>query len=316
VVSPDLLRRIAHVGYMTQKFGLKQGKMRALELGAGFGPLARAFKLFYPQTTYYIVDLPVTLYFSGGFLKSCFPDRKVLLVGSEEEYRKADRDSYDFILIPSGLHHLIHGESFDVFMNTHSMGEMPNHVVEQWFDMIQNKLNVKFVFMLNRFLNRPFAEFRRNENKGSVLFDPHWDMKFWEFEPPFMRCPYAETHENQCALIMAERIPPERRDAAAYLRRSDGLADYVMNQDWVRTTNNYNPYLSPRKIAIYPERYQDYTMNGTLYNLWESIRLHPSVANTSLMIQYLKMINILGENFEEYDFYLQLHMQCMRAAGR
>ena len=108
----------------------------------------------------------------------------------------------------------------------------------------------------------------------------------------------------------------ERRDAAAYLRRSDGLADYVMNQDWVRTTNNYNPYLSPRKIAIYPERYQDYTMNGTLYNLWESIRLHPSVANTSLMIQYLKMINILGENFEEYDFYLQLHMQCMRAAGR
>ena len=316
VVSPDLMRRLAHVGYISQKFAMPQGRMRVLELGGGFGALGRVFKMFYPQATYYIVDLPVTLYFSGGFLKSCFPDRKILLVGSEEEYRNADRDSYDYILVPSGLHHIIHGETFDLFMNTHSMGEMPNHVVEQWFDMIQNKLNVKRIFMLNRYLNRVFSEFRRNENKGSVLFDPHWAIKYWEFEPPFMRCPFAETPENQCALVMAERVQPEYRNPAANAQRSDALANYVMQQDWVKTTNSFNPYLNPNRIMIYPERYQDYTMNGTLFKLWESIRLNPTVANTSLMIQYLKYINILGENFEEYYFYLQLHIQCMRAAGR
>ena len=236
-----------------------------------------------------------------------FPDAKVLLVSSEEDYLNKNPKEYDFIFIPIGLEHILHGETFDLFVNTHSLGEMQNHTIIKWFDFIQNKVKIKRTYMLNRFLNRlnvPNGQHRLNENRCSVIFDALWNIKYWEFEPPFMRCPFTETPENQCVLVMAERNE-NAADDMIRKNRSDYLFENVSYQDWFQFVKSYNPFYSTSSLFTKPERVQDFTMNGTLFNLWESIRLNENRNNIAAMLSYMKYINLMGPEFEEYYYYLE-----------
>src|SRR5262249_8001298 len=70
-----------------------------LELGSGYGGLARAIKLMRPGVKYALLDMPHSLYFSMTFLRRHFPNAQMVMIDSP---RSLDRinDEYDFCFIP------------------------------------------------------------------------------------------------------------------------------------------------------------------------------------------------------------------------
>jgi len=311
--SPDLGRRLIHFNYIEKNLDVSTtNRLTVVELGAGYGGFPRLFKLKRPNCAYIIVDIPDTLAISYGYLKANFPDCTFkVITDANERITQSVIANTDFIFIPVGLDHVLEGCEIDFFMNTHSLGEMPNKAISHWMNFIQNKVHIKNAFMLNRFLNRtnPRESFRLAENTSSCLFDPNWNIKYWEFEPAFMRCPFHETHEAQCLLLIMQRNKLTNRSASELAETSKSYNNYVMQQDWYKFINRYNQFTNVQDILssfIYPERVQDYTINGTLFYLWEAIRLSPNRESVSLMIQYLKYINVLGSPFEETTYYIDL----------
>jgi len=285
-VSPDFLRRMAHMGYISACFPDLKDDAVIMEIGAGTGALARVMKLRYPRCKYVVVDIPVTLYFSAGFIKAAFPEASIFVATSADDVGRADMLNYDFVFIPAELAGELDGYTFDLVVNTHSFGEMPNEVVSKYFDIIHKSADR--LFSINRFLN-PVRDWRKGSNRASVSLDPHWDIRAWEFEPSVMRCPYVETPEDPCLMIAASRVREDKRDAAKNVAISNSLVASVRSQDWVR-----KPTPSASRIT-------DFSSNGTLFSLWNSIRLNSSVDNCRLMIQYLDWIG--RGNVEERSYY-------------
>jgi hypothetical protein len=90
-----------------------------LEIGAGYGVLARVLSLKAPRR-YTILDLPVSLFCSYVFLRTHFPEKACIWVQSQ-----SDLDSEaDFHFVPASLAMSLASQSYDMAINTCSMGEM------------------------------------------------------------------------------------------------------------------------------------------------------------------------------------------------
>tara|TARA_Y100001960_G_scaffold310636_1_gene370331 strand:- start:463 stop:738 length:276 start_codon:yes stop_codon:yes gene_type:complete len=69
------------------------------------------------------------------------------------------------------------------------------------------------------------------------------------------------------------------------------------------------------RILVHPiisGRLADFTMSGTMFQLWESIRLHPNLENVGTMIKYFEFLSV-GKfiQYEEYYFYKDLYEKLM-----
>ncbi len=127
-----------------------------LEIGAGFGQLARLIKLKYPKGRYAILDLPEALYFSSNYLFLNFPQAKHVWANDERELKRAlEEADYDFLYVPAPLSQCLKQSKFefDAAVNKSSFGEMNNKSSGYYIELLQKHLNVKYVFLLNRFLN-------------------------------------------------------------------------------------------------------------------------------------------------------------------
>ena len=152
LVSTDFLHHILTASEIDEKCDFDKDHFFAMELGAGYGALARTLKLFYPQMTLFISDLPETMYFNSLFLSLNFPDAKFCFVTGEEDL-EGDLSQYDFIFVPTKFADLLKGQKISLFYNTASMGEMRNEVIRYWINFIQNVADVQYFFGLNRYIN-------------------------------------------------------------------------------------------------------------------------------------------------------------------
>ena len=285
VLSGNFLRTLS----ISQEVFKHLGKPASIfELGAGCGHQARTFLLQLPDCKYTIVDLPETLFFSFIHLSLTFPDKKILYVTSPEQ----EIDGYDLVFIPAAFANLLEGKSFELFVNTASMGEMKNEVIHYWMDLIQNKMKIEKLFTLNRYLNvisGGYACHRIHANECSTSYDNKWKIVNWELEPLYCRCPYIDTLHSRYVQIAATR-------GVAQEDRSDELLQSALSEDWHRLTTP--EYMQARMNVLV----NDMTMTGTLFKLWESIRLNQNVANVSAMLEYLGRI-IIKDQFEEVYYY-------------
>lgn len=279
------------------------GNLRVIELGAGLGHLARSLKLFGIAGRYVIIDIPETLVFSYCFLTQNFPDARVLLV-SHDETNIENLAGYDFIFVPTLYADRVVQEEYDLFINCASMGEMRNTVTRYWMDFVQNKLNVHYLFTLNRYLNTlhpKLHEWRWNENECSVHYDKRWEILKWELEPSFTRSPYVDTLIARYVEIIAKRL--EVVDEVANTTRSCSLVEQVRQQDWFRFADSYPSIMTMRDHIMV----HDTTMTGTLFMLWEAMRLNPTAAAVSLLLQYMDtLLRRDDREFEEGKYYEDL----------
>lgn len=297
IYTPDLLRcaNIATEIFFEVMHGAAR-PFTVFELGGGLGHLARVLKLSGVATKHVIVDLPETLVFSYCFLRSNFPEATFYLADSAMQSPGVDAD---FVFVPVAYAEGLVGKPFDLFLNTASMGEMRNETVHYWMNFVQNKLKPQYLFTLNRFLNTlgPGLAWRKHENECQQHFDTGWQILKWEIEPEYLRCPYVDTLVSRYVEIIAAR---ERDSIQSKL--SPATLAAVRMEDWWRLRHEGHVMgMRDNPICV------DGTMDGTLFKLWELMRLSPSVEVVDMMLVYLSKLNRDPVHpFEELSYYENL----------
>ncbi|MCD4830505.1 MAG: putative sugar O-methyltransferase [Anaerohalosphaeraceae bacterium] len=306
ILTPDFLRAVNVVCELKKYCQFEKPKLRIIELGAGCGHLARAIRLSAPKSlSYVIVDIPETLCFSYMFLKLNFPQSKSIFITHEKQLQGLSVDDFDYIFVPTKFAEGILENEFDIFINTASFGEMKNSVLHYWMDFIQNKLIAKYIFTLNRYLNTirtdGSMDWRLDENECSLLYGPGLEILNWELEPPFTRCPYIDTIIARYVEIVARKTKTASHQENK--KKAAALLSEVIDQDWVRLEKTFDEVMTSRDNILV----NDMTMDGTLFKLWESIRLCPDENNLALILKYLEILNRRqGVEFEETYYYEDL----------
>lgn len=305
-LTADFLRTVSIANEIGRRCALPTGA-RIIELGGGCGHLARTLRLTRGTKTHVIVDLPESLCFSYMFLRLNFPEAKALYVTEPADLDGRDLDDLSFVFVPTKFADLMAGRPFDLFVNTASLGEMSNVHIRYWMNFVQQRLNVRHLYCLNRYLNTIILgkhDWRLDENECSVLYDAGWTILDWELEPPFTRCPYSDTLIARYLQVVAERHPAPDRSRL--------LLAEVMEQDWVRLESSHPPEMTYRDNILV----NDTAMTGTLFKLWESIRLNPTAAAVELMLKHLDtLMHRSDRQFEETFFYEKRLRELCEAEG-
>lgn len=121
-----------------------------IEIGGGFGGLARLFKLFEPSAQYWIVDLPEVLAFAYGFLRGNFPEARCVAVPPDGP-ATGDLATADFVLVPAGAIERLQGMAFDLVLNVGTLGEMTQTAVDRYFQLIEQEIHPAFFYSLDRY---------------------------------------------------------------------------------------------------------------------------------------------------------------------
>lgn len=302
-LTPDFIRTVNIGLQMERYFNPDRGGFNILELGGGLGHLARTMKILGQSRSHVILDLPETLVFSYCFLSLNFPRARMLLVEDEESAREVAAGGFDFAFVPALFADAVSERKYDLFVNTASLGEMPNTTIRYWMNFIQNSLSVHYLYTLNRYLNTidpSRHSWRWEENECSLLYDRRWDILQWELEPRFTRCPYVDTIIARYVEIAAARL--ETIDEQACAERADELLRTVQEQDWYNVKGDSAIMMRGDHILAH-----DLGMDGTLFKLWNVLRLQPSADGVATLLRYLD--TLLGREdrvFEERRFYEDL----------
>jgi hypothetical protein len=311
LLTPDFLRTVNISLGIARHVASPPKGLTVVELGGGLGHLARTLRLLGVSSSHVIIDLPETLVFSFCFLKKNFPEARLLLVDetTSPDIRLAD---YDFALVPALYAERVLTEDLDLFINTASMGEMRNEVIRHWMDFVQNGLRVRYLYTLNRYLNTIIPgehAWRLEENECSVHYDQRWDILRWEVEPPFTRCPYIDTQISRYVEIIARRV--ESTNLEECKRKASELIDLVKQEDWCRMPAERPAVMTMRDNVLV----NNMTQTGTLFKLWEALRLQPTTEASALMIRYLDTLcRYEDKEFEEMPYYEWLFLRLFEAA--
>jgi putative sugar O-methyltransferase len=305
-MSVDFFRTlaIAHdLRHLIQKGG---PPLHTVELRAGLGHLARTLRLLGVSGTHLILDLPEALIFSYAFLTMNFPDARAALVTEPKQAKEIRAIDYDLVFVPTCFAESIDFSGAELFVNTASLGEMNNQTIRSWMHFVQHRLPVKHLFTQNRFLNLmdPISQaWRWEKNEASVHYDSTWTILKWDLEPLCYQCPYIAPHSVRSLDIAASRegLP----DPVAKTERSGTLLEEVKREDWFRAADKLPD------TAVRQRRFvTDVSMTGTLFKLWESIRLHASTEAVLVLLRYLATLNDKGTlSFEETPYYEQLYLK-------
>ncbi len=269
-----------------------------VELGGGNGQFAYMARKTLLNSLHIDIDIPESLYMAYVCTRHQFPEAKCQWLISGY----LTRNDIEFIFVPVGLEHYIGGLDFDLFVNTASMGELPNENIRYWMDFVQNRINVEYFYGFNRFLNtihgnevKGFSATRKEENEASVLFDDNWRVIKWEVEPLMARCPYEDPKIARYLEIILERTPIGYKEGLL-----ENFLDDIKMEDWwrYRGVDSLGTHRSNQLV-------NDYTMGGTLFKLWNAIRLGNKEA-VPMILEYFNHIKHSNLSFEEEFYYKKL----------
>ena len=145
-----------------------------VEIGGGFGGLARVLKRLFPKMSYVMLDLPEALAMSTYYLQQNFPEARLCLLRDFlEKQENWDPSQYDFSLLPGWRSGALKERSVEVFINTRSMMEMQKHVIATYFAEIQRSLKIGGIFYCaNRYIKRIGQE---DVCLADYPFDAYWE---------------------------------------------------------------------------------------------------------------------------------------------
>lgn len=116
----------------------ERGVARVLEIGGGYGALARHIKQAHPNVAYTICDLPEAMYFSAPYLALTLPELATHI--AVDDATGLDRvDAMHFI--PNyALPKLADGTQVDLVINTLSMSEFSEHQVRSYGRLVSRMI--------------------------------------------------------------------------------------------------------------------------------------------------------------------------------
>ena len=130
-----------------EQFRQIEGRKIVAEIGAGWGGFAYQFKTLFPHTSYIIVDFPSTILFSGTYLKTVFPNARVLfLTGSGQSV--ADPLQYDFIFAPHYAWPSLRFRRPDLLVNLASFQEMRTEQMDEYIRKARD-WKIPYIYSVN-----------------------------------------------------------------------------------------------------------------------------------------------------------------------
>tara|TARA_B110001452_G_scaffold265757_1_gene271081 strand:- start:88 stop:1263 length:1176 start_codon:yes stop_codon:yes gene_type:complete len=123
------------------------------DLGGGYGKLAYYVLKDLKKYTFIDFDIPETLVLASYYLSKCFPEKKIFLYG-ETEFKNDLLKNYDLIFLPNWEIENIEKNTFNIFMNKNSLGEMEPDPAHNYLKQIHK--TSKYFFSMNH-------EFFRNK---------------------------------------------------------------------------------------------------------------------------------------------------------
>ncbi|MBF0144306.1 MAG: putative sugar O-methyltransferase [Magnetococcales bacterium] len=163
---------------------------RVLELGSGYGNLARVVKLLAPDATITLIDLPESLLLCQVYLTLNFPEARITFLDHPDDYARDEARTADFVLIPAQLARAVEGNAFDLTINTGSLQEMPARTVAYFMDLIRQRTDSAYFYSFNYFINarsllREWSEADQKEESANIcpLMDDRWEPLRFHLNP-------------------------------------------------------------------------------------------------------------------------------------
>jgi len=249
---------LTHLYYylsIIENLNISQGKrhrLKVVEIGGGYGSLARIFNIARPNTSYIIIDLPGSLCLAYIFLSANFPEAKIKVAVNTEKF---DFNKYDFVLVPTSCYEIILGESIDVAINTGSFQEMTKESLDLWMELLQEKSDVSILYSFNYFLNDSFFHVGDSGDERMTYIspdlDPHWQLLKFSINPTIVT---ADAELRNWLELCVKRIPISSRQTPSDLITEAENASHLCSISQVGS-NEYSKYawlsILKHKRALY-----------------------------------------------------------------
>jgi putative sugar O-methyltransferase len=166
-----------------------------VDIGGGYGGLARLLRLNDPRLRIVLLDLPEVNAIQTYFLSTCFPEAKVRTLRDVTGFASLDLAEldFDFLVLPGPFIERLTKSSFDFVINTRSMMEMDLPTVSFYLGHIQDKLRVGGTFYC---VNR----YQKKTRLKDYPFDEKWYVSYSSPWPSFI-------DENPHHELIAVRAP-------------------------------------------------------------------------------------------------------------
>ena len=222
---------ISPTTFVALKWSAEGQAERVLEIGGGYGALARIFKLTNSRTRYVIVDLPESLFYAHLFLALNFPDARIGYVADE---RPVDVASFDFLLVPVQRYMVLQGAQFDLVINTASLQEMPIPTVSFWMIFIQNVIRTRYFYSFNYFLTNKRAYIETSVREANLIcpiLDPYWRVRHFSINSAHLTI---DVDKRNWLEVCVERMPSSSVDPPCVARELFKTAETYPtgSEDW------------------------------------------------------------------------------------
>ncbi len=169
LISYNLLRHAMFVSRIGRHVDLRQ-RLVILEIGGGYGGLARLLKQESPESVVVIVDIPPSLALAMYYLSEACPTASIADAGDLPPEGPLHPSDNDFMLLPDTYLNRLPDRSVDLVVNTTSFQEMPIEGIRTYFAEIQRVCRGVF-YCCNR-LQSPSAY--GGARFSDYPFDDHW----------------------------------------------------------------------------------------------------------------------------------------------
>lgn len=196
-----------------------EGVQVVVDIGGGYGGLARLVKLTRPRTKIVLLDLPEVNAIQTYFLSRAFPGASVkgLSDVARREVIDPEELDFDFLILPGQLIERLRARSFGAVVNTRSMMEMDLVTVAFYLRWIQEKLAPEgFFYCLNRY--------EKKTRLKDYPFDEKWRVAFSEPWPRFID---ENPHHELIAIREARPVESGLREHVLGFPPHDGILGRV-----------------------------------------------------------------------------------------
>ncbi len=181
------------------------------EIGPGWGGFPYQFKTLFPNTTYVLIDLPLTLLLSITYLKTAFPGASTFVYGDYPIDELAGQlDSYDFVFIPHFALGQLELPGINLALNMVSFQEMTSENVEGYVKRAYD-WGSPYLYSLNHSLNRDRSRYNTELSSVSGIMSKYYDTTEIEVLPvPYIELALPNPAATDTPTVMSRVKHPRR----------------------------------------------------------------------------------------------------------
>ena len=181
-LSHRVLRHAYYASQILRNTSLSEDDQNIfMDLGGGYGGLSRILKNIYSKSTMVIIEIPEVCLMANYFLKRNFHNCKIASIKDFKNKTKITSDdlkAFDFVILPQPFIELFEDNTFELIINTTSLGEMADNMQNFYLDHIE-RISSKYFYSINRAEKR--KEKYNAQGFNDLNFKKRWIANLYNF---------------------------------------------------------------------------------------------------------------------------------------